>query len=217
MTSFWDRLNLRPAERRLVVGVAVVLFIVLNAILVWPHFSLTFHPNSVLFLRVHFKDWDQMQTRFSDAQQKLAAYQAQVHQTDDYKKRVQTLEGSSGAGLAEDQDIQLLRTIQMHAVESGVKIIQTPRPTTQTNEFFLEQVQSLSVQAGEEQLVNFLHNLGSGNSMVRVRELSLRPDPPRLQLAGTIRLVASFPRKSGVRSATPAEKTATAKSATSNR
>ncbi len=31
--------QLRPLERRLVVGVAVVLFIVLNWVFIWPHFS----------------------------------------------------------------------------------------------------------------------------------------------------------------------------------
>jgi Tfp pilus assembly protein PilO len=203
MTSFWDRLNLRPAERRLVVGVAVVLFIVLNAFLVWPH----------------FKDWNLTKTRFLDAQEKLKAFHGQVSQIEEYKKQVQNLEGA-GAGIAEDQDIQLLRAIQMRAAESGVNITQTPRPTTQTNEFFLEQVQSLSVQGSEEQLVNFLYNLGSGNSMVRVRDLSLRPDPPRQQLAGTIKLAASFPRKPTGRSspaAAPAGKTADAKPATAKR
>jgi hypothetical protein len=205
MTSFWDRLNLRPAERRLVVGVAVVLFIVLNAFLVWPH----------------FQDWNLTKTRLLEAQTKLGAFQGQVGQTAELKKRVQDLEGGEGAAMAQDQDIQLLRTIQMRQAETGITITQTPRPTTQTNEFFLEQVQSISVQATEEQLVNFLYSLGSGNSMVRVRDLSLRPDPPRQQLAGSIKLVASFPRKLTGRSATTtaasAGKTADAKPATSNR
>ena len=203
MTSFWDRLNLRPAERRLVVGVAVVLFIVLNAFLVWPH----------------FKDWNLTKARLLEAQEKLKAFHGQVNLIEDYKKQVQNLEGD-GAGLAEDQDIQLLRTIQMRQAETGITITQTPRPTTQTNEFFLEQVQNISVQATEEQLVNFLYSLGSGNSMVRVRDLSLRPDPPRQQLAGSIKLVASFPRKLTGRSATAAAsagKTTDTKPATSNR
>jgi type II secretory pathway component PulM len=194
MTRVWDRLNLRPAERRLVVGVAVVLFIVLNAFLVWPH----------------FKDWNQTKNRLYGAQEKLKTFHGQVNQTEDYAKRVRTLE-SSGGMAAEDQDIQLLRTIQMRAAESGVSIIQTPRPTAQTNEYFVEQVQSVSVQGDEEQLVIFLFNLGSSNSTVRVRDLSLRPDPPRQRLAGTIRLVASFPRKLGGR---PTTRTGEAKSTT---
>ena len=39
MTSYLDRLNLRPFEKRLVVGVGAVLFLVLNAWFVVPHFS----------------------------------------------------------------------------------------------------------------------------------------------------------------------------------
>jgi len=202
MTSFWDRLNLRPNERRLVVGVAVILFIVLNAFLVWPH----------------FKDWNQMQDRLYGAQKKLARYQTEVNQTAEYKRRLQALEGDSSAVFSQDQDIQLLRTIQTHAAETGVNITQTPRATTQTNEFFLEQVQNLSVQGREEQLVNFLYNLGSGNSMVRVRDLSLRPDvPARQQLGGNVRLVASYPKKPVTRPAASAPQTATAKSPTPNR
>ena len=39
MTNPLDRLNLRPFEKRLVVVVAAVLFVVLNAWFVFPHFS----------------------------------------------------------------------------------------------------------------------------------------------------------------------------------
>ena len=37
MNSFLDRLNLRPQERRLVVGVLVIVFVVVNLWFVWPH------------------------------------------------------------------------------------------------------------------------------------------------------------------------------------
>ena len=37
--GYLDRLNLRPFEKRLVVGVGAVLFVVLNAWFVFPHFS----------------------------------------------------------------------------------------------------------------------------------------------------------------------------------
>lgn len=202
MSGFWNRLNLRPNERRLIVGVAVVLFIVLNAFLVWPH----------------FKDWSQMQERLFGAQSKLGRYQTEVNQMPEYKRRLQTLEGDGGAAFSQDQDIQLLRTIQTHAAETGVNITQTPKAITQTNEFFLEQVQNLSLQGREEQLVNFLYNLGSGNSMVRVRDLSLRPElPARQQLSVNVRLVASFPRKPAAKPAPSTPQTAAANSPTQNR
>ncbi len=64
---------------------------------------------------------------------------------------------------------------------------------TQTNDvFFVEQVQNINVLATEEQLVDFLYKLGSGSSMIRVRDLTLQPDPPHQRLAADIRLVASY-------------------------
>ena len=39
MSSFLDKLNLGPQERRLVVVSAAVMFVVLQLWLVWPHFG----------------------------------------------------------------------------------------------------------------------------------------------------------------------------------
>jgi len=44
----------------------------------------------------------------------------------------------------------------------------------------------------EPQLVDFLYKLGNGSSLIRVRDLSLQPDPPRQKLAADIQLVASY-------------------------
>jgi hypothetical protein len=56
----------------------------------------------------------------------------------------------------------------------------------------MEQIQTITVASGEKELVDFLYNLGSGDSLVRVRDLSIRPDPPRQQLQANITLIASF-------------------------
>ena len=52
--------QLRPMERRLVVGVAVVVLVVLNAVFVWPHFA----------------DWGNLRGRLAEAHRKLALYEA---------------------------------------------------------------------------------------------------------------------------------------------
>ena len=55
--------------------------------------------------------------------------------------------------------------------------------------------------------MDFLYSLGSGNSLIRVRDLTLRPDPPRQQLSGTVKLVASYqknPPKKAAPAASPA-------------
>jgi hypothetical protein len=61
-----------------------------------------------------------------------------------------------------------------------------------TNQFFVEQTQNINAVATDEQLVDFLYKLGSGASMVRVRDLELQPDNTRQHLNANIRLVASY-------------------------
>jgi hypothetical protein len=51
------------------------------------------------------------------------------------------------------------------------------RSMMHTNDaFFIEQMQNINVIATDEQLVDFLYKLGSGASMIRVRDLELQPD-----------------------------------------
>ena len=50
--------------------------------------------------------------------------------------------------------------------------------------------------------------LGSGASMIRVRDLELQPDPPKQRLNANIRLVASYQKN---RAAAPPAKPSTAK------
>ena len=109
----------------------------------------------------------------------------------------------------EDQVNQFARVIQNQQATSGVGIANFGRIVTDTNQFFLKQTQSITVQSGEAQLVDFLYNLGSGSSSVRVRDLTLRPDPPRQQLSGTVKLEASY-QKNPPKKAAPGSSPATA-------
>jgi hypothetical protein len=95
----------------------------------------------------------------------------------------------------------------------GVNPISTGRILTRTNEFFLEQTQTINVQSGEQPLVDFLFNLGSGNSLIRVRDLVLHPDAQtRQQLAGAIKLVASY-QKNPSKAAVPGSRTGSTRTA----
>ena len=51
-------------------------------------------------------------------------------------------------------------------------------------------------------LVDFLVAIGNSDLMVRVKELNLNPDPGGFKLMGSMRLVASFQKKSSVGPAT---------------
>ena len=191
MTSYLDRLNLRPFEKRLVVAVGAVLFLVLNAWFVVPHFS----------------DLSQARERRLEALKKLERWQLEMDQKSKYEAGINRFRQEGLEVPPEDQQNQFARAIQDQQVRSGVGIQQFGRVSTQTNQFFLELTQPISVQSGEAQLVDFLYNLGSGNSLIRVRDLTLRPDAPRQQLSGTVKLVASYqknPPKKAAPAASPA-------------
>lgn len=168
--------QLRPLERRLAVGVAVILFLVLNWIFIWPHFS----------------DWANLKTRQKNARASLQLYQATISQSANYEVLVKKFEGQGGFVAPEDQAINMMRTIQSQSAQSGVSIVNYSRSMTHTNEFFTEQTQNISVSATDSQLVDFLYKLGNDASMARVIDLELQPDAPKLRLIGNIRLVASY-------------------------
>jgi hypothetical protein len=62
----------------------------------------------------------------------------------------------------------------------------------------VEQNETITTLSGEKQLVDFLYNLGSGQSLIRVKELSIQPDQPHQQLNARITLVASYQRKTPI-------------------
>lgn len=180
MKTVLEKLNLRPAEQRLVVGVAAIFFIVLNLWLVWPH----------------FKDWRRLRNDQRQAEQTLKTYEDELNRRPEYEAKLTKLrEGGGSDVLPEDRAIQLLRDVGNQAQQHGVQITRTtpsPRIATRTNAFFEEQSVAISVISGETNLVDFLVAVGFGNSMIRVRDLDLKPDPPQQRLVGTITLVASY-------------------------
>jgi len=186
-------LQLRPLERRLAVGGFVALIVVLNWWLVWPYFS----------------DWSKLRGQLDDAQKKLKLYQETVAQIPDYQAKVKTFESQGEIVPPDDQAINFTRAIQSQSSASGVVIVNTSRQLTRTNDaFFVEQIQNIIVTANDGQLVDFLYKLGSGASMIRVRDLELQPDTAHQHLTANIRLVASYQKNP----AAPAgSKSATAK------
>ena len=139
----------------------MVLILVLNYVFIWPHFS----------------DWGNLHRRLDAARSKLKLYQTAVAQTDACQKQVNSLKARASSSRLEDQAMNMLRTIQTQSAQSGVGIVNNSRQITRTNDaFFVEQVQNINVLANDEQLVDFLYKLGSGASMIRVRDLELQPD-----------------------------------------
>lgn len=169
--------QLRPLERRLVVAAAVVVFLVLNAVFIWPHYS----------------DWGNLSGRLEEAKRKLKLYQTAVDQTATYEAQVKKFASQGESVAPDDQAINFTRSIQSQSIASGVQLQNTSRQITRTNDaFFVEQIQNIGVTATDGQLVYFLYKLGSGASMIRVRDLELQPDPQRMKLNANMKLVASY-------------------------
>jgi len=168
--------QLRPLERRMAVGVLVILILVLNYVFIWPHFS----------------DWGNLQNRLAAARRDLARDRAVLVNTPNIEKQLKSLESQGEFVAPEDQGNNFMRLIQSQSQQSGVSVGSTSRQLTHTNEFFIEQVQNIIVTATDEQLVDFLYKLGSGSSMIRVRDLELQPDGPHTHLNANLRLVASY-------------------------
>ena len=184
--------QLRPAERRIVYGVGVALVVALNYVFIWPHFS----------------DLHNYRTRLDNANTRLKKYQAAIAEIPDLQKKLKKYESEGEFVALEDQGVNFMSTVQMQSAQSGVQLQSFSRANTQTSDpFFVEQVQNVNVLAPEANLVDFLYKLGANpSSMIRVRDLSLQPDPPHQRLTADIRLVASYQK-----SPASAAKTATAK------
>ena len=186
MTNIFDKLKLRPFERRLVVVIGIVLFLVSQFLFVWPKFGAV----------------TRMDSRREQAKQQLAKFQDEIAQTNVFIADLRKLEGDGDAVPPEDQASDLMRTIQVQAQQSGVVPQNVSKAFTRTNDaFFLEQSVTVTTLSTEEQLLNFLYNLGAGNSLIRVRGLTLRPDQTRTKLSATVTLVASYQKKPATRAA----------------
>lgn len=186
MKHYWEQL--RPNERRVVVIVGFIVFIVLNAWFIWPHFG----------------DLRRDAARMQAAEKTLATYHATLAHKREYENKIRALQEGGGSDvLAEDQAIDLMRFYSSRAIDNDVLVQNNSGVRTKTNTFFLEQEMTLSVMSREKGLVGFLYSLGSSNSMVRVRNMSLRPDQSHQKLNASITIVASYQKNPPKKSSAP--------------
>ena len=191
MKTYLD--ELRPNERRLVVGVAVMAFVVLNFWFVVPHFS----------------DWESVTARRYKAEEQLESYKSEIAQKKNYDDLIKQLSSDAYQVPAEEQSLHFAQETQNKASLCGITPTSLVRGTEKTNSlFFVEKSITVVATAREQQLVDFLYNLGASNSMIRVRDLSLHPDARREQLTAQVKLVASYQKASPVKTPAPASKAA---------
>lgn len=181
MSSSLDKLNLRPGEKRLLVGIGIVLFLVLNVLFVWPKFG----------------DFGRLRAETEKIQREMDRFQTEIDKAPTYKKLLQELAGQGSQVIREEQTLKLQQTVQSQALASSVTInsyaMQNTRTTTTvTNAFFDEQSLVVAYDTKYGPLISFLVNLAEDESMIRVRTMDVKPDLSRQRLQGNITLVASF-------------------------
>jgi hypothetical protein len=178
MKQYWN--NLRPLEKRLVVAVGSALFVVLNLWLVVPHFG----------------DWSATQTRLDKARKKRDLYNSEIGKKKTYETEIAKYTGEALDVAQEDQANHFSSTLISLQAQNSIPPGTSGRIKWDTNQFFLELSQTITVSCREQQLVNFLYELGAGVSLIRVRGLTLHPDPPHQQLMASITAAGSYQRSS---------------------
>ncbi len=181
MSSSLDKLNMKPGEKRLLVGIGIVLFGVLNFMFVFPRFG----------------EMARTQNETEDIRNTIGRYETTIAKKGTYQARLAELEGQGSAVIPGEQALQLQMTVQSQARQSGVTInSQAPvnRSDASKNDFFDEQSIVISYDTGYKQLADFLVRLGDHDSNIRVRSMDVRRDLTGQRLQGSITLVASFQR-----------------------
>lgn len=185
MNNWFERLGLSPQERRLVVASGIALFAVLYLWLVWPHFG----------------DWKKYGADIEKARTQIATYKTEIDRIPEYQAKLKKLEGEGAAVIPEEQANQLQRTIQTQASLSqvfttGITPVNAGSVrATAASQFFEEQAMLVRFTTGDSELINFLMALGSGNSLIRVRDLSMKPDVTQTKLQGQCTAVGSYQKK----------------------
>jgi hypothetical protein len=180
MKEFWARLN--STERRFVVGVAVVFFLVINIVWVWPHFG----------------DWSETRGRMEGAKRQLVTFETGTNLIPELIKQRDKYMGQGQIVQEENQALDFSRLVMNQTTMFGIIPQNTSyrREAGATNSFFLEQSATMSLDTTEKQLVDFLYSVGAGsNSLIRVKVLSVQPEPQHTRLNTRLTLVASYQKK----------------------
>ena len=179
MKKFWDQL--KPQERRWVIIIGVVVFVVLNYFMVFPR----------------FKEWKLNAARIQDAQKRMSQYTSEINRMASYQKILNNFDPADTGVLPEDQAYNFEAFFRDRARDCGVQIQSVNPRKPETNDFFVKRQTAIEVVSKEVNLLHFLFSLGSSSSQMRVRSMSLHPvEPNRYQLRATITIVADYLRKS---------------------
>jgi hypothetical protein len=181
MLRFFDRLNLTPAERRLVVVILAVAFVVVNYWIVWPRFD----------------DFRQISDEMTSMHQKQQIYEREIARRPTYELTLRKLQAEGSVLPPGEERIQFRSDMERLAREVGLTVPQWGQVLPErsggqgTNAFFEAITLTMNRVSGTEaQFVDFLYRVGASNSTIRVKELSLAPGNFDQRAQGRTNLVA---------------------------
>src|SRR5690348_5928119 len=99
MKEFFARLN--PTERRFVVGVGVLFFVILNMVYIWPHFG----------------DWGETKTRMNTASGKLVQFERGTNRIPALQMAIEKYQKQGQAVPPADQALRIVRLIVNQAAQ----------------------------------------------------------------------------------------------------
>ena len=202
--SFFDRWGLSPQERRLVVIVGIVVFIVLNFWLIIPKFG----------------EFGRLQTETEKIQtQQLEKYKAEIANRPVYEAKIRELMKTSGGDVpSEEAALRIYDEVNAQAALAGVNLTSISpvnRGGGKTNAFFEEASVSIQYNTGEKELIDFLYRIADRDLLIRAKTMTAQPDPTQTRLQGSMQLVKSYQRKPPPKAA-PAKPTAAAPARATN-
>ena len=187
MTSWFDRLNLAPTERRMAIVGLCLVALLFNYFFIWDHFA----------------EWGVKARERTMLEGQKQIYFKEVSRKSSYEKLLKELEGAGGQVMPEEQANRVQQGITSAAATNGVnlgrvspQVASLRMSASKDTNFFDEQIVIVDLTAKEESFVNFLYALGASDSMIRVRDMSrLRLDNTGQNLSASVTFVASFQKK----------------------
>lgn len=197
MSSYFDKLGLSPQERRLVVIVGVVVFIVINWWVIIPMFG----------------DWGRYEQRIKDAGTEVDKYRKEIERQPEYERKLKELQKQGSEVASEEAALRLQQEVINQANLTGLgygTITPVNRASVvKTNAFFDEASVNVSINTGEKELVDFLVRLADRELLIRAKSMDIGPDPSQTRLQGNLTLVKSYQRKPPPKASTAPARTQT--------
>ena len=187
MIGLFEKLNVRPEERRMVIAVFFTAFVVFNGLWAWKYLSGS-------------TEWNQLDDELADLNKETKGYQKSIKRLstekkkwDQYMKELKERNGDE-SGEKFDPFIRVRNMDHWKGINPS-----SPRRSTSSEESGFDSFEKQEVRArfrtGPRQLMLFLRELGGQREMIRLNTLNLKPaDRDRKEFTGEITIIASLPK-----------------------